>query len=202
MQIRIPIEALQLARFAYAGDGRDHMKWLRINSPTPNAMRATTTDGHTLAQWEWECVESVLVDPLYLYAPDVAESLASVPKKVRLMGARLDTEIAGDTDAFSWESDQELFVPVKTSRIGDFPRVDQVMVSRELRQRMGEMGVKLGIDIRKVATLLDWSRAVNRNARFEMTIHEGKTEPVRFDTTAENEPREGNGTFLIMPCHL
>jgi hypothetical protein len=206
MMIKIPIEALELARFASRDPSRGNLGWIQFRISCGKAT-ATATDGHRLGRWIWTLAveEEVGSDgSFYLPAVEVASALRSAAKKDRLFGAELTLGFAPDTDANLKFG--ALLVGLKCSREITYPDTDQVIPRREqdslptgTYEKPIKVGSAIGIDFNYLADVLLWAKACS--CRPEMRVLAStEHDPIRIDT--ENPDCTDNGIFIIMPVRL
>lgn len=205
--MRIPIEALELVRFA-ASRIRDRPNLEAIELRTENGFNtATTTDGHMLGRYTWQSDDGGLVhSPLLLRVETIAGHMKRISKKERVTGGELIIAVEG------------LQPPVCHIKLGglepepievmdvNFPDTNSVIPSgKQLAPNgtvVGEyhIGAQFGVDLKLLARITDWAKACNRSTPgvvMKVTAS-GEFDPLRI----EAEDGDGKVIFVVMPVRL
>lgn len=182
-EIHIPIEALELWRFASTDSSKEHMQWICIETAHPGSVQATATNGTILGRVEWE--GAGLDSPLFLKAIDVKTLLKRATKKERLRGGTLTSDglIVGTMTP----------QPMCTDYKHTWPNVAAVIPAP------GDQHTKVFfVDFLLLGSVLAWAKATARSSRMSFNAPQQNRGPIRIDTTYDRYAPAG--LFVLMPC--
>lgn len=202
--MKIPIEALELVRFASTNEGRTTLEWLRLENGASKEMRATATDGTMLAQLTWmPNDESDLAMPVHLSADDVRAHLKRVPKKARQEGGdvKAGSVVPHPGGMHTLQLHELAPQHVMSDPNPNFPDTSQIIPPRELSEFNDKkpQGVTFGMNLYLIQRVHDWAKATNNQTRMTFTGSDPLS-PFRMDLDL---PEIGGAVvFVVMPCRI
>ena len=191
--MRLPIQALELARFADLGQN-SAIAWISIKPVGKHIMQASATNGASLAQYAWIDVGHDKRE-VCLNAEDVMKMLKDTAKKDRLLGGSLNDNVL--------QIGNELGKPVRVVPHEEinFPPIEQAIPEDALDPKdEGPRGSVFGMDLRLLIKVQEWLRGVGGNPVVKI-ITRGPQDPVRIDV-ATFETTGGTALFVVMPARL
>ena len=183
--MRIPIEALELWRFASTDETRESIAAMQFASDGKE-MVASATDGHRLGQVRWTAESRTGVEPFHLRGAEVKAALKRATKEERLAGA----EYRDGALHFG-----RMALQVQELEDCQYPDVALVISPKGVK---GD-GATFGLDLGYLVDVLNWMKACGKESnRLQVTAPTTAHSPMRLDAMGEGPA----ALFIIMPMRL
>lgn len=195
--MQIPIQALELARFAdlTKKDSQSVLQWLQIRPLGEHILQASATNGAMLGQFAW-LTSSFDRKEVYLDAKELTNLLGASGKRNRKLGGALDIY------ASTLQIGNDAPKPLTTAPPEDvtYPNVEAVLPEEELDEEVqGTMGTVLGVNLKLMSHVYQWLHAVDGKSEVRMVVR-GPYDPIRIDVPVFDTG--GRALFVVMPCRL
>lgn len=208
--IRLPIEALELARFASDDADRPNLHWMELAlGAMGTSFVVSTTDGHRMARYVWVPEQSERMalgkQPIYILAKPVQKKLNALKRKGdRMHGASLCVE--GEWLQFHVGEPLGRITNTATAPSLQFPIVDTVIPNPKLSANWhpGQeklRGTKIGVNMGYLADVFKWTERCDWRPEVQITVT-GPIEPIRIDVANIDGASAGQALFVVMPCRL
>lgn len=191
--MQIPIQALELARFADRAASADATRWLQLKPIGPHMMQASATNGAMLGQFAWLTMNNG-GEEIYLNAKHVMEILKASSKRNRLLGGSL----TGAVLQIGNETPKPL--EVGEADAVHYPPVDKVVPDENLDDALeGTPGSCLRVDTKHFEAISKWLKDVQGTSTVRF-VFRGDIDPIRVDVPVFDTG--GRAVFVVMPSRL